>query len=145
MNLRKDHYRLLVLTDLLTRLTPPRDWDRLRSLLGALTCLSKLSTPCPDFSISCLDVVGQGGPRLLRYRTPDAAAATVAGAGGMFDTVQRALASARVCDLPHVGMCSQALSFHCLVETVSGPDSGNLNNTTLYSGSFGSGVDEERS
>ena len=145
MNLRKDHYRLLVLTDLLTRLTPPRDRDRLRFLLGALTCLSKLSTPCPDVSISCLDVVGQGGPRLLRYRTPDGAAASL-GAVHVGCLIRFKELSPQpgfaISPRRDVQLLSQfSLSRRDCVRTRFRK----LNNTTLYSGSFGSGVDEERS
>ena len=142
MNLRKDHYRLLVFTDLL-QLKPPRvsGWcfPRVaRPSLGArLVCRS--SQRLRLTARSHVGRLGEDGPRLPRYRTPFEFARVVG-----CPTVQRAPASARVRDLPPT-LGSAANPYIRSSHEESLDVSPRIQNTTLYSGSFGSGVDEERS
>ena len=98
MNLRKDHYRLLVFTDLL-QLKPPRVSGR--AAFGPLVRALELRLACRRSqrlrltARSHVGRLGEDGPRLPRYRTPFEFARVVG-----CPTVQRAPASARVRDLP---------------------------------------------
>ena len=73
MNLRKDHYRLLVFTDLL-QLKPPRVSGR--AAFGPLVRALELRLACRRSQHLCLTALshvgrlGKDGPRLPRYRTP---------------------------------------------------------------------------
>ena len=142
MNLRKDHYRLLVFTDLL-QLKPPRVSGRaafgplVRALERRLVCRS--SQRLRLTARSHVGRLGEDGPRLPRYRTPFEFARVVG-----CPTVQRAPASARVRDLPPT-LGSAANPYIRSSHEESLDVSPRIQNTTLYSGSFGSGVDEERS
>ena len=142
MNLRKDHYRLLVFTDLL-QLKPPRVSGRaafgplVRALELRLAC--RCSQRLRLTARSHVGRLGEDGPRLPRYRTPFESARVVG-----CPTVQRAPASARVRDLPPTLGCA-ANPYICSSHEESLDVSPRIQNTTLYSGSFGSGVDEERS
>merc|ERR1712105_22378 len=77
--------------------------------------------------------LGEDGPRLPRYRTPFEFARVVG-----CPTVQRAPASARVRDLPPT-LGSAANPYICSSHEESLDVSPRIQNTTLYSGSFGSG------
>merc|ERR1712055_702672 len=78
--------------------------------------------------------LGEDGPRSPRYRTPFEFARVVG-----CPTVQRAPASARVCDLPPT-LGSAANPYISSSREESLDVSPRIQNTTLYSGSFGSGV-----
>ena len=73
MNLRKDHYRLLVFTDLL-QLKPPRVSGR--AAFGSLVRALELRLACRCSqrlrltARSHVGRLGEDGPRLPRYRTP---------------------------------------------------------------------------
>ena len=73
MNLRKDHYRLLVFTDLL-QLKPPRVSGR--AAFGLLVRALELRLACRRSqrlrltARSNVGRLGEDGPRLPRYRTP---------------------------------------------------------------------------
>ena len=142
MNLRKDHYRLLVFTDLL-QLKPPRVSGR--AAFGPLVRALELRLACRRSqrlrltARSHVGRLGEDGPRLPRYRTPFEFARVVG-----CPTVQRAPASARVRDLPPT-LGSAANPYIRSSREESLDVSPRIQNTTLYSGSFGSGVDEERS
>ena len=142
MNLRKDHYRLLVFTDLL-QLKPPRVSGR--AAFGPLVRALELRLACRRSqrlrltARSHVGRLGEDGPRLPRYRTPFELARVVG-----CPTVQRAPASARVRDLPPT-LGSAANPYIRSSREESLDVSPRIQNTTLYSGSFGSGVDEERS
>ena len=142
MNLRKDHYRLLVFTDLL-QLKPPRVSGR--AAFGPLVRALELRLACRRSqrlrltARSHVGRLGEDGPRLPRYRTPFEFARVVG-----CPTVQRAPASARVRDLPPT-LGSAANPYIRSSHEESLDVSPRIQNTTLYSGSFGSGVDEERS
>ena len=142
MNLRKDHYRLLVFTDLL-QLKPPRVSGR--AAFGPLVRALELRLACRRSqrlrltARSHVGRLGEDGPRLPRYRTPFEFARVVG-----CPTVQRAPASARVRDLPPtLGSAANPCIRSSHEESLD--VSPRIQNTTLYSGSFGSGVDEERS
>ena len=142
MNLRKDHYRLLVFTDLL-QLKPPRVSGR--AAFGPLVRALELRLACRRSqrlrltARSHVGRLGEDGPRLPRYRTPFEFARVVG-----CPTVQRAPASARVRDLPPtLGSAANPCIRSSREESLD--VSPRIQNTTLYSGSFGSGVDEERS
>jgi hypothetical protein len=62
VNLRKDHYRLLVFTDLLTRLTPSGLGSN-GPFLGVSARLPKLATSQPGQSDLLSAAVGRDGPR----------------------------------------------------------------------------------
>merc|ERR1712127_625150 len=102
--------------------------------LGASARLLELATSLLCGPISCRPPES-GRPAMPRYRTPFPSLRS--GVVGC-PTVQRAPASARVCDLPHVGKCSQPLF---VVARQCSDVSLRIKKTTLYSGSFGSGVD----
>ena len=99
MNLRKDHYRLLVFTDLL-QLKPPRVSGR--AAFGPLVRALELRLACRRSqrlrltARSHVGRLGEDGPRLPRYRTPFERLLE------LWDVqrFKRAPASARVRDLP---------------------------------------------
>ncbi len=68
MNLRKDHYRLLVYFQ--TRDKPPLGTRTPESVLGVLARLPALATSLAGRPDLLSAVVSRDGPRLSRYRTP---------------------------------------------------------------------------
>merc|ERR1712105_565304 len=105
-----------------------------RPSLGAPARLPPLATSPPDGSISCRPP-GRGRPAFAEVPYPFRASARVVGC----PTVQRAPASARVRDLPPtLGSAANPCIRSSHEESLD--VSPRIQNTTLYSGSFGSGA-----
>ena len=140
MNLRKDHYRLLTLVCSI-RLTPSGiDLPHGLFLLGVSACLPVLATFLLDGLISC-QLSEPGWPAIAEVPYPFPS--LVVGVVGCSQRFKELPPQPGFVISPLLGFAANL----CFARFEKRPLDASLRiqNTTLYSGSFGSGVDEERS